>query len=365
MTNSQTRQLRVLHCTANMGGGGAERQLTHLSGALVKKGVDVHVALCAGGSNMSRLATSGAEVHMLACRHNYDVSILLHLIRLIRRIRPHIVQTWMYQMDVLGGLAALVTNTPLVLSERTSAIAHGGSWKCRLRALIVGRGATVIANSEAGAAYWRERRIRTRVIRNIVAFDEIGRATAADGDDEGVRGGPLIIAAGRLYHPKNMQRLLEALAIMLQRIERATVLIFGEGHLRAHLSDMCRALHIADRVKLMGYTEHLYGWFKRADVFVSVSLYEGSPNTVQEAIACRCPVVVSSISSHRELLDVSSAFFVSPESAESIAEGIILALSDKETRQIKAQQAYAGIVDQQAHVIAEAYVVAYETMLSQ
>jgi glycosyltransferase involved in cell wall biosynthesis len=48
---------------------------------------------------------------------------------------------------------------------------------------------------------------------------------------------------------------------------------------------------------------------KRADAFVSLSRCEGRPNIVLEAMACGCPLVVSDIPAHREILDESTALF--------------------------------------------------------
>ncbi len=355
--------MKVLHCIPNMAGGGAERQLTYLCRALVDKGVDVHVALCAAGVNAQRLEDSGAVIHMLKSRHHYDLSILFQLIRLIRRLRPQVLQTWMYQMDVLGGIAAIATRTALVVSERTSAAGHPGNWKCRLRTRIAARRAMVIANSQTGIAYWHDRlpAARTRVIPNIVAFDEIDRAAPTDVSPQSA--GPLIVAAGRLYGPKNATQLVEALVRVAARIDNVAAMVFGDGPLRESLERICSASSAGGRVRLMGYSDQLYSWLKRADVFVSASLYEGAPNSVQEAIACRCPVVVSDIAAHREFLDEDSAFFVCPESAESIADGIMRALSDQDGCRIRAQQAYARLAARRADCIAEEYIAAYEEII--
>src|SRR5580658_1055228 len=92
----------VLHCIATMEGGGAERQLTYVSQGLAQRGWDVHVAITAAGPNISRLQSSGAEVHYLP---KPPVSLLPPLTQLMRRLQPDIVMTWLPKMDVLGAIA--------------------------------------------------------------------------------------------------------------------------------------------------------------------------------------------------------------------------------------------------------------------
>jgi glycosyltransferase involved in cell wall biosynthesis len=47
--------------------------------------------------------------------------------------------------------------------------------------------------------------------------------------------------------------------------------------------------------------DSVFGYFGQADLFVSASLGEGLPVAVLEAMACRCPVVLSDIPPHREI----------------------------------------------------------------
>lgn len=77
--------------------------------------------------------------------------------------------------------------------------------------------------------------------------------------------------------------------------------------------------------------EQLKALYLNAAMFVCPSLYEGYGLPVLEAMACKCPVVASDIPSFREIFQ-SSAFYVDPNSQESISTGISRVLSEKELR---------------------------------
>jgi glycosyltransferase involved in cell wall biosynthesis len=80
--------------------------------------------------------------------------------------------------------------------------------------------------------------------------------------------------------------------------------------------------------------QDLWAWMKRADVFVSLSDFEGHPNAVLEALACGCRLVVSDIQAHRSVLDDEVAVFVNPADLEGIrrAIGDTLDLDDGQAR---------------------------------
>ena len=52
---------------------------------------------------------------------------------------------------------------------------------------------------------------------------------------------------------------------------------------------------------------------KLAGVLVSTSRYEGRPNVIAEAMACGCPLALSDIPEHRELVPKDAALFFSAD----------------------------------------------------
>jgi glycosyltransferase involved in cell wall biosynthesis len=356
--------VRVLHCIPSMEGGGAERQLTYLAAELQRLGVETHVAVVSRGPNWTRLVGTGATIHEIPARGSHDPFLFVRLFSTIRSVDPDLVQVWLRQMDILGGLAALMLRKPLIVTERASKAAYPPSVKHQLRVWI-GRFATIVANSEEGVRYWREatrRRSRNYMISNAVPIDEIAAAAPVEGVvPDGRR---LVLFAGRMEPQKNLDVLLPALLLALQH-EDFDVLFCGEGTLKPRVAEWIDRNRLGPRVKLMGYSPILWSLMKRASVFVSPALFEGTPNVVLEAMACRCPLVVSEIPEHREFLDDSMALFANPTSKDELAAAIRMALRDPASAKARADAAFARVKRFNPSTIAERYVELYRTVLAQ
>lgn len=356
------KALRILHCIPGLHGGGAERQLSYLSDALQTKGVDVHIAYHLHGPGFSAGRGSSVTIHKLSSRGNHDPLLLWQLIKVVRKIKPDLIQTWLLQMDVLGGLAAVVTRTPLLMTERSVAAAYGESWKEGLRNWIGRRAALVVANSRGGREYWvsRKRSRLIEIVPNAVPVAKIKQEVVAcpetfDAGDHA----EILLFAGRYSPEKNLFNLLDALDLVLSERPTAMALLFGAGPLKTELAAHVALHHIEDRVKILDYTEHLWRWMKRANVFVSVSLFEGSPNTVCEAAAAGCPLVLSDIREHRELFGDSAARFVRFSEPAEIARGILDVLRDPEAGKTRAQAAYEIVSDFTVDSLADSYLNLY------
>jgi glycosyltransferase involved in cell wall biosynthesis len=356
--------VRVLHCIPSMGGGGAERQLTYLAAELQRLGVDTHVALVSRGPNWTRLLATGATVHELRARGSHDPLLFARLVNAIRTIDPDVVQVWLRQMDILGGVAALMLRKRFIVTERASQPAYPSSVKHHLRTRI-GRFGTVVANSEEGVRYWQKHRLggrQTYVIANAVPVAEIA---SAQPDERVVASGrPLVLFAGRMEPQKNLEGLLPALLLALQH-EDFDVLFCGEGTLKPLVVQWIERHRLAERAKVLGYSPILWSLMKRASVFVSPAVFEGTPNVVLEAMACRCPIVVSDIPEHREFLDESMTIFADPKSPEELASAIRMVLRDPDRARARVEAACSRVERFNPATIAQRYLEVYQTVLAQ
>jgi glycosyltransferase involved in cell wall biosynthesis len=337
--------MRILYTIPTLGHGGAERQLSYLAAELAARGHDVHVASSRGGANLGRMEAAGVEWHRLGGAGHRDPLIFYRLLRLMRRLRPDVVQTILTPMDIMGGAAALLTGTRWVLRESSSAPLYASGLRHRLRLSLARMADGVVSNSAGGDAYWRGAAGAPPLylIPNAIPFDEIAAggdsARAAEfGFGPGVK---VVLYAGRMDVGKNVEGVLATLARVAVEVPLVAVMC-GDGPSRPRLERMARELGLAGRVVFKGYVDNLWELMRGADAFVSLSRFEGCPNVVLEAMACGCPLVVSDIPAHRELLDERSARFADPEETEQAAAELKATLLSGDEARARAARAKAA-----------------------
>lgn len=328
--------MRILNLTLNLCKGGAERQLSYLAPELVRRNHDVHIAYLQEGHLQPELP--GVTLHKLAAHSNYDPRLLWHLNKLIRRLEPDIIQTWIVQMDVLGGIAAQISKTPWLFREPSSVKGYLPTWKIRLRTWVAVGASAIISNSRGGEDYWNKLLPASRryIVPNGLPLHEISSAAPVllppilVTEDT-----PIVLYVGRLAADisanKNLTLFMEALA-RVRKIHDVIGVICGDGPQRSELEVLSRRLGLEKHVLFTGYLPAASVWalMKKAAVFVSLSAYEGCPNTVMEAMACGCPLVISDIPAHREILDNESAFFVDPMDTQQTADSILWTLNSSQ-----------------------------------
>ena len=348
--------MRVLHLIPTLGGGGAERQITYLARGLRDRGCDVHVAIVRDGPNLSPLLDAGATVHRIRIASNYDPFLVPRIIGLIRRVKPDVVQTWLPQMDVAGGIAARLTGTPWVLSERTTAGVYPHDLRHATRLTIGGLADAIVANSAGGLGFWRHVDSSAKsIVPNALALPEIDSAPR----EVVAEGGKVILFVGRLEQEKNLTNLIDALA-MVMRDRDARAVFCGDGSLEAEIRAQIAARGITDRVHLIGFTDRVWSVMKGADVLVAVSWFEGHPNVVIEAAACRVPLVLSDIPAHRDIFTTDAANIVAPGDAHAIAAAIVRTLDDPVAACARATRARAIVEPLSIDAAAAEYLRVYE-----
>ena len=112
----------VLHLISSLEAGGAQTMLRNLVLASPPGVLRHHVvAMMDGGSQADLLRARGVRVETLGMgRGQPDPRGAIRLARILRSVRPSIVQTWLYHADLLGLIGRPVAGARVVWSRNAS-----------------------------------------------------------------------------------------------------------------------------------------------------------------------------------------------------------------------------------------------------
>lgn len=83
-------------------------------------------------------------------------------------------------------------------------------------------------------------------------------------------------------------------------LQNDLLVFLGDGPLLANIKEKFKE---NQNILFLGKQNNVAAYLQNADFFVSASDSEGLPNAVIESLACGCPVILSDIPQHREILD--------------------------------------------------------------
>jgi glycosyltransferase involved in cell wall biosynthesis len=131
-----------------------------------------------------------------------------------------------------------------------------------------------------------------------------------------------LLHAGRLGHEKNVDVVLQAFALLLERQPGLTLDIVGDGPAREHLERVAARLGIAERVRMRGFMDRpaLGRIYREYDAFVTASTIETQGIVLLEAMSAGLPIAAVRALAIPELVeDGRTGLLVEPGDAPALA----------------------------------------------
>lgn len=326
----------ILHVITGLDRGGAETALLRLiqghRGAAYAHRV---VSLLPGGALIPAFKESGILVDELDLAGS-PLRTFARLFRLCRRLRPDIVQTWLYHADLVGGLAARLAGIRnVVWGIHTTWLTGGGSrstvaarrtcaWLSRAipQRIVCVADASRRVHEQIG--YSSE---RLMVIPNgfdVDAFRADDEAVAALRADLNLPCDSQVIGwVGRFNEDKDVRGFISAAALLGERYPRLRFVMVGKG-IDANNDVLDRWLTETghpQRFMLLGERRDVPVCLGLMDVFCLSSRTEAFPLVVGEAMASGLPCVVTDVGD-AGLLVADTGVVVPKEDACALAQGL-------------------------------------------
>lgn len=315
----------VLFAIGSLGGGGAERQVLEILKHLDRRRfVPMLYLLSRTGALLSEVPDD-VRVFAFSERHTrpllrlpgwYQRAAERDLAAVLREQQVDVIYDRTYLMTLIAAGATRIQPVPRIsvcvvdpepeLKEHT----RWSVWLSFRQARRAYAQATcVIANSQGLRDrlidYFRLNPGQVQVLPNVIDLERVDRL--AEAPCSGFEPGCFhIVSVGRLHPQKGYWFLLDALDGLVHRQSRSNLLwhIFGEGPEAQTLQAGVAARGLDRHVRLEGYTPNPFPFLRAAQLFCLPSLYEGLPNVLIEAAACRVPILATDCpSGPREILD--------------------------------------------------------------
>jgi glycosyltransferase involved in cell wall biosynthesis len=249
-----------------------------------------------------------------------DVSSLLRLLKLVRK--ADLIHAHSAKAGFLVRLAAVLTRR----TDRVIFTPHAWSfWATK------GIGARASRLLERIAASWcRKIMVVSREERRAGLAAGIGTAAQYSVIPNGVQVQRFtrprktvdtrLVAVGRLAQQKRPDLLVEAAALLRERVPDFELQLIGDGPKRTAVETLVRDLGLDHEVRLLGNREDVPELLSEAACFVLASDWEGCPISVLEAMAAGVAVVATRVGGVPEIVcDERTGRLVGPGDAEALA----------------------------------------------
>lgn len=325
--------ITIVHLITGLETGGAERVLSHLVASTNRDRFrSVVVSIREPGKMASAVAQAGIELKTLGIQPSIpDPRGLFRLDRVLRELRPEILQTWLYHADLLGLLIRQLGRIPHLVWNVRCSDASLSRADIALRRMLSWSSPVpdaVVVNSRAGQHFHERIGYRPRRWEHIPnGFDtnELrpnpearGRIRAELAIDEET----ILIGLPARYHPmKDHDTFLTAAAILTATRPEVRFALLGAG-IEPSNRALVRAIEsrgVADRVLLLGEHDDMAAMYAAFDIATLSSAFgEGFPNVLGEAMASGLPCVATDIGDAAELLG-RTGIVVPPRDPQALA----------------------------------------------
>jgi glycosyltransferase involved in cell wall biosynthesis len=347
---SAMRPLRVLFLIDELDVGGTEQQILELVKRIDRRRYEPLVCCFRPGKVSREIEAAGVRVEVLRKRAKLDPRLILSLVRLMRRERIDLLQTYLFTANTWGRLAGILARVPVIVSsERNVDIWEEGYKRVIGRTLDRFTRAT-IGNSEAVKQYLVRKglsRDKVRVVYNGVDPDRF-EAPQTPHATKAELGIPLhhavVLLLARLEPQKDPRTFLQAAAMVAEAVPAVSFLVVGGGSLEGELRREAEALGLGDRIVFTGPRRDVARLLAACDVSVISSVKEGMSNTIMESMAAGRPMVATRVGGNAELIEPGeTGFLVRARDAMGIATAVQRILEDSSLAKAMGSQAKARI----------------------
>ncbi len=329
--------MRILHIITNLGDGGTEKVLYNICKHDV---ANQHIVICLkdSGKYFLLLKKIGTEVYFIKMEL-FSIYKFFYLIKILRSLRPDVVQTWLPHADFIGGLAARLaginrvvwnirySNLNGVVKLRTIFLINILSKLSRfIPKMIIVVSKSALKNCK-DLGYCSE---KLRLIQNgydLSIFKPFKKKIFIRKKFKIEKNTHVIGSVARYDSTKDHKNLLNSLSIVKKKKIKFFCVLIGSNINNKNLVKEIKKLELSSYIKLIAKCNDVSKYMKEMDIHILSSKTEGFPNVVAESMACGTPCIVTNVGDSA-LIVGKTGWIVPPKNSIKLANAIEKALSE-------------------------------------
>ena len=324
-------------------GGGASKMLVWVANQFARDGHKV--SICTHKVQNGPLFDVEKSIKVYSTEPNREKCFLYpipHIRRLIKKIKPDMVISFLTDSNFYCEIAKLGTGVPVCICERNDPAVHEnqplkfkvGLWMSRLADCAS-------FQLQAAADYYSWLKCPISVIPNPVTPP---KATVTKPFAE--RRNEICCSSRLELHQKRQDVLIKAFSIVLKSHPEMVLRLIGNGPHMDKARLLAEKLGISDKVIIPGQMKNPITYMVDSKIYVLSSDYEGIPNALSEALAGGLPCVSTDVSPGGARLlieDKKSGLIVPRNDPQRMAEAIIYLLEHPDEADAMGREATKNI----------------------
>ena len=341
--------MRVAHIIKVTRISGAERHLLVLLKGLRKSGIDASLIILVVpdkpmGDMLTEAQVNNIPIYRIMIRRDYDLTVVLRLRKILRKLQPNIVHTHLIHADLYGLIAGKLAGVKTIIASR-----HNDD-RFRYRPLIQRLSRLMWRFSDGGIAISNaikhftiniegasENKIDTvyyGIEYRWILDSEIQSARHSLCKELNLTNETVILGmVCRLVEQKGIRYALEAFQQIYDAFPQAHLVIAGDGELADELQAHSQLLGISERVHWLGWREDSLTIIGAMDIFIMPSLWEGFGLVLLEAMSMRVPIIASRVSAIPEVvIHGVTGLLVEPRNTDELSKAMSYLLENRPRR---------------------------------
>lgn len=336
--------MKIVHIITGLNNGGAEAVLYRLV-TNDKKYKHIVVSLMDLGKYGPMLQDKNIEVICLNMpKGKITFYGLMTLYKTLKKIKPDIVQTWMYHADLLGGIVAKIAgvkkifwnirHTNLVVGQSSKATILVAKICAKLSSFVPQKIVCCANKSVEVHSKMGYNKAKMVVIGNGYELDKFypnDKAKIKIHKELNLKTDFIFGMVGRFDAQKNHKNLLEALSLIKKKNIDFKCLLVGTNMDSGNelLNEWIKEYEIEENLVLLGQRSDIPDIMNYLDLHIlSSSFGEAFPNVLCEAMACGIPCVSTDVGD-ASIIVGKTGWIVHPKNSEELANAINISINEK------------------------------------